>query len=130
MIILKDRGDGTLLGADEDGNLFDGARVEIGFDQLVVGVTITEDGYESVSSYGDMVVARGYVTKAGFLADRQEQADKQEAKGQDSAAELLDKWWEAELVAAAQPHLKAFYDMPPGMDAVEKTYSFIDWTAR
>lgn len=130
MIILKDHGDGTLLGADEEGNLFVGNRVDVGFDQLVVDVNITEDGYESVSSYGDTVIARGYVTKEGFIADRQEQADKQEAKGNGSATDLLDKWWATELDAVAQPHLKAFYDMPPGMDAIEKTYPFIDWTAR
>lgn len=60
--------DGTLLGADEKGNLYIGTPVAVGHHQLTVETVIADDGksYERTTSYGGEVHGFSSVTEEGF----------------------------------------------------------------
>lgn len=134
IIILKDNGDGTLLGADPDGVLYDGTRHDVGHDELTVETTLTDDGFNRTTSWRGQVLSTGYLNKQTFIdgctLQAQNQYDRCTAVGKPTGTveEILAGLWDDEV--NIDTHTKAFYDMPPGMDPVEKTYPLIDWVAR
>ena len=134
MIVLKDNGDGTFLGADEEGNLFDGTTKKVCYDEFTVTTTVTEDGFDRVTSYGEHTISKGSLNKASFIDGLRSQVQTQIDLGNITtpiSAEDEARWeadWDAEV--ALETHDKAYYDMPPGMDAVEKQFSYTDWVAR
>lgn len=119
--VLKDYGDGTYLGADENGIIYDGLCTEVGDDELAVETTIASDGssYERVTSYGGTIIAKGTITRQSFfdsLGDRP--SDEKEAR------------WEAEC--AIDQHSKTFVQaMIDGeLASIEKKRKIMSWEAR
>ncbi len=112
-----------LLGADSEGNLYDGTRIRLGWDELEVTTTLAEDGlsFERTTGHGDSLISKSTVTKDGFLASpRWAEVDEAE---QDAA-------WQAECAISANG--KVFVDafVDGQFTVVEKTIEFTDWTAR
>lgn len=122
-MILCDNGDGTYLGADATGALYDGVREQVGFDELTVTTTLAADGlsFERVTTHGATVIAKGTTTKDAFLA----------ARGlSDAASADQDSAWTTECdIAAHQPvYVDALVNGE--FQTVPKTLSRITWTAR
>ncbi len=112
-----------LLGADSEGNLYDGQRVRVGWDQLDVVTVISNDGdsFERSNGYGDHLVSKSTVTKEGFL---------ESPRWADADQETKDAAWAAEcaITSNAKVFIDAYVDGE--LTTVEKTLTFIDWAER
>lgn len=122
MIILKDDGE-TLLAADEEGNLYDGTRVQVGWDELVVETTEVEDGYERITRWGDEVMSKGNLTREGWeiaYVNGHPDADQEE----------LDAAWVVELGLTHHGKILVNAYVDGEEVTMEKKLTKIDWVAR
>lgn len=121
MIILSENG--HLLGADEEGNLYDGTRVQVGFDELTVTTTETEDGYERVTSYGTEVISKGNLTRSAWteaFVNGHPDADE----------ESIETAWQAELNISSHAKILVQAYVDGEEITMEKKLNKIEWVAR
>lgn len=124
MFILKDNGDGTFLGADEEGTVYDGTLVEISYSDLTVETTETEAGYERVTKYLDEVISKGNIDKESW---KQSYA----ALRTDSPTEeQVEEAWQAELGITQHKDIFVLAYVDGEETMVEKKLKRIDWVAR
>jgi len=123
--ILKRNTDGTLLGADENGVLYDGECVEVGDDELTVTTEVSDDGesFERTTSYGDEIIAKGTVTREGLLQQYL-------LNNPDMPEDEQDSLWAKEV--AIDKHAKTFVNVliDGEIQSVEKKRKIIQWEAR
>ncbi len=107
----------------EDGVLFDGTRVEIGFDELDIETIETDSGYERITRYEDEIISKGNVTKEAWS----EAYRNGHPNVEDSDLELA---WTAEVAISQHSKIliQAFVD---GVEeTVERKLKRVEWVAR
>lgn len=123
VVILADNGE-TLLGADAEGNLFDGQRIGVGWDEFVVETTVTDSGFDRTTTCvcGELI-GKDSRDKTTFLTDAASRLP-------DASAEDLDALWQTEL--ANIPHSKVYVDavVDGALVSVEKKRPCIQWTPK
>lgn len=122
VITLNDNGT-TLLGADSEGNLYDGNRVEVGYDQLTVTTTLAPDGlsFDRTLTYGEHLVGKGTTTREGLL----------EAWNLlESPVEDQDAAWDEECAISANSPIFSTAYVDGVKTTIEEKLTFVEWTAR
>lgn len=135
-----------LLGADSDGNLYDGVKVRLGTDELTVDTTVSDDGqsFDRVTRYGDHIISKSTVTFEGFSDSSRPKAVAMCRTAAQQDGELPEDWeadpaevesclqtlWETEkqITSHGKTYVDAYVDGE--LQSVEKKMSFIDWTER
>ncbi len=137
MVDITILNDDPLLGADSEGNLYDGERISLGHDQLTIVTTIAEDGlsFERTTGHGGTIISKSTVTFDGFSEGSRSRAtatawSRDASSNEEDIAAVLEELWETEKQITT--HGKAFIDayVDGVLGTVEKTYTFIEWTER
>lgn len=130
--IVKDNG--SLVGSDGD-HLYDGERVQIGFDELVVTTEVAEDGLSftrTTALPNGEVRSASTVTFEGFAtgAEPRIRAGLGESPTEAEMSDALEAAWEAEKTITSHSPVVIDALVDGVLTQVEKKISAINWTQR
>jgi len=124
-MILRTNPDGTYLGADENGTIYDGTLRRVGYDEMDVQTDVADDGlsYTRTNFINGEVYSKGTVTKDGFVATLPADPPLDQS--------TIDAAWAKECaISSHQKVMVEAVDANGDFTTVERTFKTIDWKAR